>query len=670
MTIPNGITPKRIIALAVIGVLVAGLIYLAFAPDASVSVPEGSQAGDLILEPCTYATESGARDADCGTIIVPENRLNATSRLIALPVVRIRATENFGNPIFRLQGGPGITNMTFLEASRFTDRHDVVLVGYRGVEGSSVLDCPEVASALKRSEDLLHDETLRKFSEGFALCGERFREDGVDLDGYSLGQRVDDLEAVRQALGYDKINLIGQSVGTRTAMIYSWRYPQSIKRSVLLAVNPPGHFQWPPATTDEQIRNYADLCSRDAECSGRTDDLAESMRNIATDMPDRWLFLPIKEGNVRVVSMFGFFETTSEAAPLNAPMVLDSWLSAADGDSSGIWFLSFLGDVAFPELFVWGELAATAKHDAEVINAYFLAGGDYGSILGNAGTEFLWGGGGLVDAWPGNIVDGTYSQVQESEVETLLIGGSVDFSTPAEFATNEILPFLPNGHQVVLAEFAHVMDFWTYQREASDRLLSTFFDTGEVDDSLYTYRQMDFGNSITHRTLAFGILGTAVGFAVIAILSLWWARHRAHSRVNVGTKGRMWNWLVVPLIAVYPLISGLGGWFLVTFIVMAIWPAVSLDNEFISVVSMGLPIGLGIYWVWVHRNWSASLKKLGLGLAIGGSLVGAWAGFNSIAGLFSVITTIVGAALAANLALIALDISWDRAARVRTSSVA
>ncbi|MCP4958394.1 MAG: hypothetical protein GY925_03890, partial [Actinomycetia bacterium] len=79
-------TRTRIIALLVIGVLVLGLAYLRFAPgDSSVSVPDGAQAGDLILEPCTYGTEDGSYDADCGTLIVPENRSDDGSRLIALP---------------------------------------------------------------------------------------------------------------------------------------------------------------------------------------------------------------------------------------------------------------------------------------------------------------------------------------------------------------------------------------------------------------------------------------------------------------------------------------------------------------------------------------------------------------------------------------------------------
>src|SRR5438094_872387 len=111
----------RIFSLALIGLAVLGLAYLRFAPDAgSVSVPKGAHAGQLKLHPCHYATENGSYRADCGTLVVRENRHNPHSSLIALPVTRIRAhSAKPGAPIFRLEGGPGITNMKFKKASRF-----------------------------------------------------------------------------------------------------------------------------------------------------------------------------------------------------------------------------------------------------------------------------------------------------------------------------------------------------------------------------------------------------------------------------------------------------------------------------------------------------------------------------------------------------------------------
>ena len=56
--------------------------------------------------------------------------------------------------------------MTFTKASRLADHHDVVLVGYRGVDGSVRLDCPEVSSALKRSTDFLGAEVVPRLHAG------------------------------------------------------------------------------------------------------------------------------------------------------------------------------------------------------------------------------------------------------------------------------------------------------------------------------------------------------------------------------------------------------------------------------------------------------------------------------------------------------------------------
>ncbi|HJQ86515.1 MAG TPA: hypothetical protein VJ820_03515, partial [Propionibacteriaceae bacterium] len=149
--------PARIVGLAMIALVAAGLLYLRLAPEENaVTVPANASAGDLIMEPCTYPTEKGGYEADCGTLVVPENRADPQSRLIGLPVTRIRATSDQpGEPIFRLDGGPGMSNMGFPEASRFAESHDVVLVGYRGVDGSVRLDCPEVETALGRSHDFL-----------------------------------------------------------------------------------------------------------------------------------------------------------------------------------------------------------------------------------------------------------------------------------------------------------------------------------------------------------------------------------------------------------------------------------------------------------------------------------------------------------------------------------
>ena len=297
----------RMTGLVLIALLAAGLAYLKFAPSsAAVTVPAGAKAGQLILHPCHYATERGSYAADCGTLFVPENRAKPGSRLIALPVTRIHArSAHRATPVFRLEGGPGISNMHFKNASRFADHRDVVLVGYRGVDGSVRLDCPEVESALKRSVDFLGQKSFRAYADGLRSCSARLTADGIDLAGYGMPQQVDDFEAARKALGYHKIDLLSESAGTRTALIYAWRHPRSIHRSVMIGVNPPGHFLWYPKTTDEQIRRYARLCAQDASCNKRTADLAATLKRTDANLPARFWGLPIRKSSARIASFYG-----------------------------------------------------------------------------------------------------------------------------------------------------------------------------------------------------------------------------------------------------------------------------------------------------------------------------------------------------------------------------
>ena len=490
-------TWARIAALLVTIVLLTGLAYLGVSSSsAAISVPQGAHAGQLTMHSCTFPTENGGYRADCGTLVVPENRADPRSRLIALPVIRVLARSSHPlAPIFRLNGGPGVTNMTFPQANRLAAQHDVVMVGYRGVDGSSVLNCPEVTAALESSADFLGKASLSAYSQAFAACAKRLERSGVDLAGYTMAEQAADIDAARVALGYQRIDLLSDSAGTRLAMIYAWRYPNSVDRSVMIGVNPPGNFLYSGAEIDQGIERYSALCAQQPSCRARTGNLAASMQHTAAHMPSRWYFLPIKPGNVRVGTFLGLNDETAVDSPLSAPMTLDSWISAAHGDPSGLWFLSLMSDLALPQSFTWGEFASIGMADAHPVERYYSSGADRGSIIGNPLAEFIWGAGGLVHAWPANPGENQYTSVQNSNVPTLLIGGTLDFETPAQNATKELLPHLRNGHQVILSGLGHEEDFWYYEPKAGTQLLTTFFDTGRVDTSRYTPNKVSFATS-------------------------------------------------------------------------------------------------------------------------------------------------------------------------------
>jgi pimeloyl-ACP methyl ester carboxylesterase len=661
----KAVGPARIVALTVIALVALGLTYVHFATaNDSVSVPSGAQAGQLTLHDCDYATENGSYEADCGTLVVRENRHSAQSRLIALPVTRIHARSATSSlPIFRLQGGPGLTNMDFPAASRFADEHDVVLVGYRGVDSSSKLDCPEVTSAREHARDFLTEKSFAADAAAFEDCAQRLQVEGVDLAGYTLPQRVDDLDATRRALGYERIDLLSESAGTRTALIYAWRYPQRIHRSVMVGVNPPGNFLWDAKTTGEQISRYAALCANDASCLSRTPDLTASIRSAYERLPDHWWFLPIKKGNVKVGAFFGLMHATTDGAgPLAGPWTIDTLLSADKGDGSGAWLLSLMTQAIFPRVQVWGDVAAVGRSDASYARRFFASHADRGSVIGSPGTGFIWAGGRLLESWPASPDEDEYTRVQESKVETLLIGGQLDFATPPQKATRQLLPHLPNGHEVVLPSLGHTDDFWTYQTAAGQHLANTFLDSGRVDTSLYTRTAVDFTPAFSHGAIAEIVLGVLVGLAVLTVLSLIWMALRVRWRGPFGRKSS------VVLRSLYALVLGLGGWFVGLLVVLATMPGVPLTDEMLVAFSVGLPVGLGVYLAWVNRDWSSSIKTTGLAAAAGGALVGAWSGFHVTSagfGLFAPLLAIVGAAVGANLTLVALDIAWDRQVRAR-----
>ena len=646
------VSAARIVALALIAAVVGGLAYVHLASgDDRVSVPKGAHAGQLKLHDCTYGTEDGGYAADCGTLVVPENRADPKSRLIAVEVKRIHArSAHPAEPIFRLEGGPGITNMSFAKASRYAGTHDVVLVGYRGIDSSTRLDCPEVESALGHSTDFLGQKSFRSQSKAFRACAARLTGDGVDLGGYGVLGQVGDLEAARKAFGYDRIDLLSESAGTRTALIYAERHPGRVHRSVMIGVNPPGHFLWSSKVNDEQIAAYARHCAQDATCSRRTSDLAATIRKTAADMPGRFWGLPVDRSTVLVASEFGMHETTQETAPLTGPMTLGSWLSAANGDASGFWLQSLTGKLLFPKAFVWGQYAAFGRVDAEAARRHFAAGGLHPKTdLADAATTFVWADGKLTDSWPAQPGENAYSRVRPSRVPTLLIGGELDFSTPPQNAKRELLPHLANGRQVVLKGFGHSTSFWTQQRDAGTHLVETFLDTGRVDTSRYEPQRVDFTPEVTQTALGKGVAGTILGLAGLTVLSLAWMAIRVLRRGGYGRKSS------AALRSVWAFVLGLGGWFTGVIAVTTAFPSVPLDDPLLATLSIGLPVGLGVYLAWLRRDDGTA--GVGLAAAVAGALAGAWLGFHAATDLLALVTSIFGAIAGANLLLVGLDLT-------------
>jgi len=165
--------------------LAAGMVLAGCAPSEETAPrpqpPEGALAGAYDVVRCVHVARGVEYEAECGTLVVPENRYDADSRLIALPVKRIRAASDTpAEPIFFLAGGPAMSNMDYSRVEWFHENHDIVLVGYRGVDGTVFLGCPEVDAAMGSGLPLLSREGMAHQGEAYGACAERLTAEGID----------------------------------------------------------------------------------------------------------------------------------------------------------------------------------------------------------------------------------------------------------------------------------------------------------------------------------------------------------------------------------------------------------------------------------------------------------------------------------------------------------
>lgn len=460
-----------------ISLLIVILLQCSSAIFAQKPVIQGLKQKKIHLNKQPYTLEKGF-------ISVPEDYTKVNGRRLTLPVHIYKSPNPSPNePIFWLNGGPGASNMSDFVIPEFLAHHDVVLVGYRGADGNSVLNSKQVSRAMKgKSHQLLSDESLdaagQKVKEYLATLPKK----GVDITQYTMMQVIEDLEYVRTAIGAPQINLYSVSYGTRVALIYSYQHPEIIKRSIMVGANPPGHFFWFPDKTEQIIGHYDSLY----RAQNYPGSIRETIQKAFDNMPKRWFVHKLDPDKIKSMTFALLFSTDG------ASMAFDAYFRAANKkDYSGLYLLQVFFDYGMSKSMAWGDLYAKG------ISADLEPGLDYRSRL-RAYTQtttlgpnyglLLWG---LADAWNATLIPEKYRKTQRSETPTLIVSGNLDVSTPADFATEKLLPTLVNGRQVILKDYSHAMT-GGYQKAEIRAMMSTYFNTGVVDETAIKYKSVDF----------------------------------------------------------------------------------------------------------------------------------------------------------------------------------
>jgi pimeloyl-ACP methyl ester carboxylesterase len=251
--------------------------------------PLWAQVGAAPLTPCRL---SGVEtDALCGSIKRPLDPAAPAGTSIELhfAVLPALARNKHPDPVFFLAGGPGqsaieIAGTVSRLLQRVSNRRDIVLVDQRGTGRSAALPCARDAPTTSLRESI----DIRRQEARLAACREALRKlPHGDLRHYTTTLAMQDLDAVRQALGAERINLVGASYGTRAALEYMRQFPTRLRRVVIDGVAPPDMVLPTAFSVDNQAALDAvfQACAGDAACHRRYPALRKAWAALLQALP-------------------------------------------------------------------------------------------------------------------------------------------------------------------------------------------------------------------------------------------------------------------------------------------------------------------------------------------------------------------------------------------------
>lgn len=252
-----------------------------------VSPARAQSGGPFTPGPCMFTLPIGYTQDEflqCGYLTVPADHAAASGATIRLAVVILKSQEAAPqpDPLFIAQGGPGASTIETYASTLLSDRpypeRDLVLFDQRGTLYSQpVLYCTEIDALTIQTLDqnLSPEESERLNLTAMTACRKRLSDQGINLSNFNSLQNAEDIESLRQALGYGKINLYGVSYGTLLALHFMRLHPESLRSVVLDGVVPPqtNVFLYAGQTENAAFNRLFAACQADAACNAEFPDL-------------------------------------------------------------------------------------------------------------------------------------------------------------------------------------------------------------------------------------------------------------------------------------------------------------------------------------------------------------------------------------------------------------
>ena len=417
--------------------------------------------------------------ARCGTHEVWEDRAAKSGRRIRLHVaiVPARVRSKQPDPVFVIAGGPGQGAVSLAAQvmplfARLNDVRDVVFLDQRGTGKSNPLGCEDNTQPMQSLfEDALPERLVVK-------CLAQLQGDPRH---YVTPIAIADMEEVRSALGYARLNLWAGSYGTRVALEYVRRHRDHV-RSVVLDGVAPSTMKLPLSFAtdgDTALKRLIEACEGEALCNKVYPDLRvliNSMRSQLVRRPARATIVDPRTGDradIQVnenVFLSGLFRPlyVAELASL-LPLGISA---AASGDFNPLLAQNLeLADDIAENLAIGMHLSVICAEDVPRITR---------ADLESAGKSFF--GRALVDdflracrRWPRGDIPEDYYKPVVSDVPTLILSGGIDPATPPRHG-DEVAATLSNARHLVAPQLGHGVSL----HGCAPRLIESFVRAGSA----------------------------------------------------------------------------------------------------------------------------------------------------------------------------------------------
>ncbi len=403
----------------------------------------------------TVSKPDGDRAEEDGQLSVLEDPTKPQGRRISLHyrVLHARAADPRQDPVFILAGGPGQAATTLASGYRkswMREKHDIVLVDQRGTGKSNALQVPPVGDP--KDPQTWFRPVFEKAAFERALP--RIQRH-ADPSCYTTMHAMDDLDLVRRKLGYEKINLVGGSYGTRAALIYLRRHGQHVRCAILNGVAPLAFRN--PLYHARAAQDAFDLLSQEVaakpEYRKAFGDLHERLRKILAGLEKAPAKVKLRRragGTLTLlldrdafaqslrVMLYGL--ASNRAVPLRL-------LEAAKGDFRAFAMAAYSRNRGLRSMLSLGmTLSVVGSEDIPRIREEEIEALTKGTFLGSRRVRSE------IEAariWPTAEVPASYGEPVRSKVPVLLLSGTQDPVTPPRWGA-EAARHLPNSLHLVV----------------------------------------------------------------------------------------------------------------------------------------------------------------------------------------------------------------------------